>query len=657
MKKILRNLVWVCVILFFLASLLLEDLTPANTKLTYDGNMRTQKYQVDVQVGEDNSYLVTETISVNFLTSRHGIYRYIPMKGYSEIFQEDGSSKKVPYYGDIQVISADAPLSKEQEKGYLVLRLGSANRSVIGPQTYTIQYQVTPRFQEDTFDYLYYNLFPVSWQNHIPEGSTFRVTFPKEFNHNRLHLYYGPYGSTSSAQEVVDLVWNGQVLEGTLKQELPFGSGITMFGEMEAGYFAGVHQIPRVDVLTLAFSVLMLVVVAGLFVIFGRDEQMIPSIQYQPPQGLDSAAVGYIIDGTAEDKDILSLIIYWADKGYLGIEEKKGEELVFHKLSELPADAPKYARIVFERIFRKGDQVTLKSLKYHFADTISASKTGVKAFIKEKGGTYTAASKVARGISSLLCLLPMGMFLLIVSCYTKLGVVRLIFYVVTMLLLLGGICLFNYTVDHWYGKEAGKRKGLAVFGIALTLAACSGFAGSYFAQLRSGEVFDFTIPLLVTVIGTAVMVLLTGFMKKRTHQCVEWMGRLAGLRDFIETAELDRMKVLAEKDPQWFYHILPYAYVFGLSDVFAEKLEALAVPAPQWYVGYGPSNTYWNYHRFHRSFMRSMTTMTTALTITEPVKASSGSGGGFSGGGFSGGGFSGGGFSGGGFGGGGGGSW
>lgn len=57
-------------------------------------------------------------------------------------------------------------------------------------------------------------------------------------------------------------------------------------------------------------------------------------------------------------------------------------------------------------------------------------------------------------------------------------------------------------------------------------------------------------------------------MKQRTKQCVEWMGRLAGLRDFIETAELDRMKVMAEEHPEMFYHILPYASVLGVSDIF-----------------------------------------------------------------------------------------
>lgn len=648
MKKLRRSLIWIVLLAFFALSVLVEDHSLVETDLTYDGNMRTEKFQVDVEVGEDQSYLVTEKIQVNFLNSRHGIYRYLPMKGYSETYEANGDSKKVPYYADIELLSANVPVRKDTESGYLILQMGSANRMVYGSQTYEIQYRLTPHFQTADYRNAYFNLLPVSWQNQIPQGSGFTIAFPADFNRSDLHLYCGAYGSTENGEDVLDLSWNGNTLKGTLNRDLPFGAGITMLAQMEEGYFTGVHRIPPVGIIVAVFSVAMVLLTGVLFFFFGKDEEIIPSIQYQPPEGLDSAAVGYIVDGTVQDRDILSLIIYWADRGYLRIEETSKNKLTLVKLSELPQDAPKYARIVFKRLFQARDTVKVDSLKYHFTDTIAASKTAVRAYVQSQGGIYTRVSGVIRALCSVLCMLPMGMFLLILGSYTKMGAMRVILYVGTLLLLLISVCLFSYTVDNWYTGKRSDRKGQAVLGIGVTLASCGGFGGSYFAQLYRGEVFDFSIPLVIALVSTVVMVLLTGFMRKRTHQCVEWMGRLAGLKDFIETAELDRLKVMAEENPQWFYHILPYTYVFDLSDIFAKKLEGLSLPAPQWYVGYEPG--YRNYYYFHRSFMRSMSSMTTALTIAEPVKVSAGSGGG----GFSGGG---GGFSGGGFGGGGGGSW
>jgi len=128
-------------------------------------------------------------------------------------------------------------------------------------------------------------------------------------------------------------------------------------------------------------------------------------------------------------------------------------------------------------------------------------------------------------------------------------------------------------------------------------------------------------------------------MHRRTEQNTVWMGQLAGLRDFIETAELDRLKMLAEENPQWFYHVLPYTYVFGLSDVFAARLETLAIPQPDWYDG---AESFVNYYWFTETMCHTMDDISQTLTTSAPASPDSSSGGsglgGFAGGGGGGGG-------------------
>lgn len=659
--------VWILVIFMFVGSSLFESLGKVSADVEYDSAMRTDNYQVNVTLGEDNSYLISEVIRVDMLTARHGIYRYIPQKGYSEAYNADEKTVREPYYADVELISANVPVQTDNEDGYFVMRMGRESQVVRGQQTYKLEYKVTPRFQNKDFTCAYYNLLPMTWQNSIPAGSRFQVEFPKDFDHNKLQFYYGEYGSTENGEDILRLSWEGNTVSGTLVKDLPFQSGVTMFADMGKGYFTEIHTVGRIDLLILAGALIVLVVMVVLFLLFGRDEEIIQSIQYQPPEGLDSAAVGYIIDGHVEDKDILSLIIYWADQGYLKIEEressKKKKKIYFLRTDKrFPADAPRYQTVLFEKIFSKGNEVSLKSLKYQCSETISVCKTQVRAYITRKGGIYTNTSRIARGVSTLLGVLPMAFFVVVLAVFSKLSIVRMIFYVLDVAALFAGICMFNNIIDNWYARSNSERTRMCIFGLGLSMVSISAMAGSYLMQLHQGEVFNLVIALVGVVAASGAGVLLTGFMKKRTHDCVEWIGRLAGLRDFIETAELDRLKAMADKNPEWFYHILPYAYVFGLSDAFAKKLEGLAIPAPEWYVSYAPNYGYWNYYHFHRAFMGNMATVTQALTMAEPVKASGfdgkGGGGGFSGGGF-GGGFSGGGggFSGGGFGGGGGGSW
>lgn len=137
-------------------------------------------------------------------------------------------------------------------------------------------------------------------------------------------------------------------------------------------------------------------------------------------------------------------------------------------------------------------------------------------------------------------------------------------------------------------------------------------------------------------------------MEKRTKQSAETLGKVLGLRQFIESAELDRINQLVEQDPAYFFNVLPYAYVMGLTDKWAKNFEKITIVQPDWYVGYEDSTLFnvWMFNSMMRDCYRAAESH---IEIAIPDGGDSGGGGGFS--------SSGGGFSGGGFGGGGGGSW
>lgn len=659
-RKPAANLVWIGIVCLVMLSSFLEGrFNQTAGKVEYDTAMETSDYRAEIQVGEDGSYTVTEDIHVEFLEPRHGIYRYIPNTGTVNYYDSDKNLKKVPYYGKIELLSANAPVKGEDSNGSKQFRMGREEGTVIGENEYLFSYRMTPQFQDKDYHDAYFNVFPGNWSNAIPKGSSFTITFPKDFDHSRLKFSWGKYGEVKDGSQILDLRWQDNTVTGTLRRSLKFQEGLTFYAPMEAGYFrvSDAMAIPQIFLASLAVAVLG--IVAVLFLILGRDEKIYPSIQYQPPQGLDSAAVGFIIDGKAEDRDVISLILYWADQGLLRIEEKKESLLVFHKLRELPQDAPTYQRTMFNRMFSSGDSVSLNSLKHKFAPTISKVKTQIaeKYSAKGTGGIYTRSSVRARRVALLLCSLPFGIFMLVVGKITYTSVLRGALYVILWLMLLAGIGVFCYTVDRWYGRDRKEQILLAVCGLGISLTAVAVFAGSYLMRVLQGEVFNYLPALGIMCVATILMVLLTGFMKKRNRQCTEWMGRLVGLRDFIETAELSRIKTMAEEHPDWFYHVLPYAYIFGLSQVFAQKLKGLAIPAPEWYSTYRHYG-YFDYYTFHGCMMHNMRTASQAMALPQPpAPSNTGSHHGGSGGGFSGGGFSGGGFSGGGFGGGGGGSW
>lgn len=648
-KGNIGGLLWIAIFFLFMNGNFLEGLfSTVSNQVEYDYNMDTTGYQVDIKIGEDSSYQVQETIDVNFRTQRHGIYRYVPITGASS----------VPSKGVISDVKTNVPVDLYEENGNQVMQLGSGDSYVYGPATYVIQYTFTPYFQTDDFTEIYYNIFPQQWQNDIPQGSSFSIEFPKTVDMEQLRFYYGAYGKTNDGTSIVELSQDGNTISGSLTDSLSFGQGLTLWGDMGEGYFTGVHTIINMTPLLIIAALLVLGIIVILFFLLGRDEQMITSIQYQPPDDLDSAAVGYIVDGVVEDRDVISLIIYWADKGYLTISEDENNKLSFTKKKDLPQDTPKYQRIMFKHLFEHTDFVRLDSLEYKFATTIKLVKDQIRLVFTKEKGLYTPSSKAARALSMILCGLPFGFFVLVNSVLSYSSTMRNVMNVLVVIFFYVGVAVFCHGIDTWHGKASGSRRTLVISGLGVCFASIAFYGGSYFARVRNGQVFNFLPALVVVMAATLVMAVFTGFMRKRTSQCMEWMGRLVGLRDFIETAELERMQAMAKDNPQWFYHIIPYAYVFGLSDLFAKKLQGLALDPPEWYYttrGYG-GPSYFDYYIFHRALMGNMTNISRTLTVPEPPKVSN-TGSGFGGGGFGGGGFGGGGFSGGGFGGGGGGSW
>lgn len=153
----------------------------------------------------------------------------------------------------------------------------------------------------------------------------------------------------------------------------------------------------------------------------------------------------------------------------------------------------------------------------------------------------------------------------------------------------------------------------------------------------------FTLNILGVIAGVVVIVFAYK-MPARTEKGVELKEYLLGVRDYMQLAEADRMKVLqsvegAERintdDNQqmvkFYEKLLPLAMLFGIEKSWAEQFAGLYAQPPEWYAG--------NWTTFNAAVFASSLgdfgTNTTTNSFSPPTSSSSS---GFSGGGFSGGG-------------------
>ena len=118
-------------------------------------------------------------------------------------------------------------------------------------------------------------------------------------------------------------------------------------------------------------------------------------------------------------------------------------------------------------------------------------------------------------------------------------------------------------------------------------------------------------------------------MPKRSKYGNEILGKTRGFKRFLKTAEKPQLEALVNKNPEYFYDILPYTYALGVSKKWMKQFETIGLKAPNWYAGYSEFNMY----EFNNSMRTTMRTAQSAMTSNQNTSStSSDSGGGFSGG-------------------------
>lgn len=113
------------------------------------------------------------------------------------------------------------------------------------------------------------------------------------------------------------------------------------------------------------------------------------------------------------------------------------------------------------------------------------------------------------------------------------------------------------------------------------------------------------------------------YLPKRTSYGNEMLGKLKGFRNFLETAEKTRLESMVMTNPTYFYDILPYAYVLGVSDKWIKQFETISLQAPGWYDSPNAFNII-----VFGLFMNSTMKSAQRTMSSSPSSGSGGSGGG-----------------------------
>lgn len=395
-----------------------------------------------------------------------------------------------------------------------------------------------------------------------------------------------------------------------------------------------------------ALSLAMFAAVA-LFAVAGKRYKINPVPEYYPPEDINPAEIGYIIDEQVSKQDVISLIYYWASKGRLRIEMQGKRKFTLHHLKNLGPEFRSYERNMFSGLWKygHGGSVTGGELEDRYYDEVDDA---LKSIRKQFTGVNALADK-HRTVAAVCagCVLPVicAVLALVAVGIRGFGIGEEIAMMIFLLAI--DLSLF-FTMRKWERDRYKKRGAVKtifralwlIIRFALAFLLGVGILANGALTAEGAIVFSLCMNLIPVV---------APFIRRRTMMGATLLERALGFKMFLQTAEQERLLMLLDENPDYYYDILPYAQVLGVSNQWMHKFDDILTSPPSWMYGdYGDMDIFRAVNDLSRS-------MNSRMTSTPAPEGDSG-GGGFSGG-SGGGGFSGGGSVGGGSGGGGGRSW
>lgn len=300
----------------------LVSLTPSKNDNYSSYDYVIDKYDINIIVNENNTFDVTETIDTYFNVPKHGIFRTIPLKNTIKRLDGTTSTNRT----QIKNVSVNAENSTSKEEGNYQIKIGSASETLTGEKEYIIKY--TYNLGKDPvkdYDELYYNIIGNEWDTVIG-NITFSITMPKSFDSSKLGFSAGRVGSTDSSK--IKYSVSGNTITGSYNGILWENEALTVRCELPEGYFVGAGlDINLLNYIVYLFPIIFLIIAILLWYKFGRDDQVIETVEFYPPEGFNSLEVGFLYKGEAVNQDVTSLLIYLANKGYIKIVETEEKSL------------------------------------------------------------------------------------------------------------------------------------------------------------------------------------------------------------------------------------------------------------------------------------------------------------------------------------------
>ena len=557
------------------------------------GAFEVTDYDMTAVVGKDHSYTVEEKISVNIPGELQKIEFAIP----SGNFRIEG----------IEVENVLYETKKGQDMSTVAIT--DSEKLSEGPHVYTIRYRIREYRDFDAAkDMFYFKVLLPEWKQPIGKVSI-NVSFPEDFPWNDMQCYAGQFGVQDVNNKISFDADEKQHTVSVTGELIPENFGITLKAQLPDGYWKGAldgsWSITAITFIMAGISALLLL----LWFIGGRDPKVKKQTVTKPVEGLSPVELGYIFNSEVRIRDVLLMILQFAQKGYLSISEYEPKRYRIIK-GKRPVGEEKMYRtaynILFEDVY-KGRAIDMEKVPERLERIRASIQNDVAAgFSTNDSAAFTPVSRAFRYIGAGI----LGLGLAAANAISYFYSYQSPHYIESLLAGIAAaftVLLLCRVIDE--RDSSSTAAGTFAEIVSALLFAAPVLYVSYRVTKNTGLPYV-ALPL---ILASSLAAFLIVIMRARGKENAVLVSRVRRLRNFIYHPTPKELLENHLADSNYYYDMMLYALAFGAEESWAISFLTLEVPEPEWYSddieGHAFSNlrgtpTTIDYARDLRSFIR-----------------------------------------------------
>ena len=546
-------------------------------------------YDSNIKVNTNRTLNVEEQYKIYFIENTKLITRKLNEK--LTVTRPDKTKTMID--GKITNIKSDVESNVETKNSVKNISL-----KVSGSQDETNDYNVQYKYNlgNDSLkngDELYYDI--VNDVDAIISNVTFTITLPSNIDEKNIYFLID---NKYVDEEVISYEVNDNVITGELNISLEKNQNLSVYIKFNNNYFKGTtDNFNYFNFLSLIFPVISLIMMSIFFIKYGKGNKLKIVRKKDILNNFDSAEIGYLYKGKLEEKDLTTVLLYLANEGYLRIVEhddgyKLGKEnsFRFEKLKDYDRNNAAQ-ELIFNELFRNRDVANLSDIEYHFADTFKEAKNMLNNEDNHKKLFFKNLDTI-KLISLITILLSvLSVYLNPLHIFTN----NYLF----VLLLIGLIVLGLYII--YISNASGIMK--FIIGGALLIGVSYVSITAIMIQLKLLVIFAIGLVLILIICGLYTR------LSERTKFGNKVLSETYGLKYYLETLSKQELEQNISDNNNYFYEMIPYAYVLDSIDIWMKKGKNVITTPPSWYI---PS-TEFNMNNFEQFIQNVIYTTTLVM--------------------------------------------